>query len=286
MTPSAWQGFASTAAASWNTPYATALATGNVRGTGFNDIVVGANGTGATPSNTAQDELFANNGDTSGVWQGFASTGTPIGSVGAVTTSVALGDVNGSGDLSLVVGNASGGDQLYLGNGTTTGTLTLDSSVTIGSAGTDTTGVALVDLANTNLAGDTVLDLIVANAGTTSDVYLNLGLPAASTSANWQGFGTPIAVTTTAGATSIALGDVNGDGYTDVVFGETGAAPQLFENLGAGGSATAIFKPGVAVGSALAATSVALASFSGGSGWICSSAPTPARRCTREPPLR
>ena len=73
-------------------------------------------------------------------------------------------------------------------------------------------------------------------------------------------------MTTTAGATSIALGDVTGDGYTDLVLGETGATPQLFVNLGSGGSATSVFKPGVAVGSgALTATGIALASLEGSS---------------------
>ena len=92
MTPSAWQGFASTPAFTpLNTPYASALATGNVSGSGFNDLVVGANG-----SATGQDELFVNQGNSSNGWKGFSATGTPIGSAGAVTTSLALGDVNGA----------------------------------------------------------------------------------------------------------------------------------------------------------------------------------------------
>ena len=255
VTPSAWQGFASAPAFTpLSTPYASTLAAGNVSGSGFNDIVVGANGTGAT-TNTAQDELFANKGNSSTGWSGLAA-GTPIGSVGAVTTSLALGDVNGDKHLDLVVGNASGGDQLYLGTGT--GTLTLDSSVTLGTTTTDTTAVALADLNH-----DGFPDLILANSGTTSDVLLNQGF--ASGTKNWAGFGTPIALTATAAATSLSLGDVNGDGYTDLVLGETGAAPQLFENLGSGGSATSVFKPGVAIGSSLTATSVALASLAGGS---------------------
>ena len=70
-TPSAWQGFASTAAATpLSTPYASALATGNVSGSGFNDLVVGANGSSAT-TNAAQDELFVNQGNSSSGWSGF-----------------------------------------------------------------------------------------------------------------------------------------------------------------------------------------------------------------------
>ena len=123
---------------------------GNVRGTGFNDIVVGANGTGATPSNTAQDELFANNGDTSRVWHGFASTGTPIGSVGAVTTSVALGDVNGTGD------SASSSATRRAATSCTSETAPPPAVHARlvhhdRQSGTDTTAVALVDLTNTNL---------------------------------------------------------------------------------------------------------------------------------------
>ena len=132
--------------------------------------------------------------------------------------------------------------------------------MTLGSANTDTTAVALADLNN-----DGFLDLIIANAGTTSDVLLNQGVTTGSSS-TWSGFGAPIALATTAGATSIALGDVTGDGFTDLVLGETAATPQLFENLGSGGSATAVFKPGVAIGaSALTATGIALASFEGSS---------------------
>ena len=317
VTPSAWQGFATTPV-TLSTPDAAALATGKLGGDGFVDLVVGAN--------PGQDEVFLNRGNssTTGAWDGFGA-GIAIGPADGATTALAIGDVNGDGVADLVVGFDGAAPEVFLNDGRPTTTLsaglatgatTIDVASTAGftgsatsggtlliagqtityagltatsftgvsgvtaavtggtsvtpsawqgfAAGTplntgtpDTTAIALADL-----NGDGAPDLIVADAGTTSDVYLNQGGKGAA----WSGFGAAQPFTTTAGATSLTLGDVNGDGAVDLILGETGAAPQLFENPGENASGTwQGFKPAIALSSADAtaptAAGVALAQF-------------------------
>src|SRR3990172_8365531 len=85
------------------------------------------------------------------------------------TVSVALGDVDGDGDLDLVTGNVSTPNRLYLNNGTI--------NPFGNTAGIDITTDA--DHTNTVLLGDVDsdgdLDLVAANNGTPSRLYLNNG---------------------------------------------------------------------------------------------------------------
>ncbi|MGB0384928.1 MAG: FG-GAP repeat domain-containing protein [Ardenticatenaceae bacterium] len=143
------------------------------------------------------------------------------------TTSMAWGDVDGDGDLDLAVGNGviydadcrcdiGGQNQIYLNDG---GELEDEASWS-STERDDTTSVAWADV-----DGDGDLDLGVGNkqirntnnecpfTGTQNKVYLNVG-GTLETEASWQSDEADF-------TTSIAWGDVNGDGHFDLAVGNS-----------------------------------------------------------------
>jgi hypothetical protein len=183
------------------TDYTQTLAIGDVDGDGDLDVVTG---------NFYQqpNRLYLNNG-TATPFNGV--TGTEIGLDTDYTQAIALGDVDGDGDLDVVAGNASEVNKLYLNNGTTTPFNGVNGTE-IGLDTNDTWAIALGDL-----DGDGDLDLVAGNSGypwETNKLYLNNG-----TSTPFSGVtGTAIGADTDPTA-AIALGDVDGDGDLDVVVG-------------------------------------------------------------------
>ena len=160
------------------------------------------------------------------------------------TSSVALGDWNKDGDMDVVVGNGSSGasqtNKLYLGN--TDGGF--DSGTAIGGDADSTTGVVVADL-----NGDTWLDLVVGNFGASEPNKLYMG-------DRYGGFCDSVAIgPVTDNTKSVALGDVNGDDYPDLVVGNTGALGTNQPNrlylfiVGSGSPCNAGFDGGTAIGS-------------------------------------
>ena len=147
--------------------------------------------------------------------------------------AVVAGDVDQDGDLDLVLG-IDGKDKLYLNTCSPTPDCVSQAEL----AGTDlfdpgsddTRGLALVDV-----DGDGFLDLVATNNGSTGTVYLNKGTITSSTTVTWRGFAAGVGFGSSSAATSVATGDVNGDGHVDVVVGVSGAAGELYLN---GGSST------------------------------------------------
>jgi hypothetical protein len=183
------------------------VALGDVDGDGDLDLVCGNN-------NAQSNTLYLNDGS-NGV---FNATPAWSSNFKRDTFGVALGDVDGDGDLDLVCGNAGTADQantLYLNEG---GKLSLTPDWESELTGRTTFGVALGDI-----DGDGDLDLACGNGGTATEkntLYLNVGGPDYFT-------GQPVWESDTADKTfGVAAGHVENDGDVDLMFANAGTAGQ------------------------------------------------------------
>lgn len=180
------------------------VALGDVNSDGNLDIVT---------ANTNFDQVFVLLGDGTGSFTQTAES--PIG-VGSKPASVALGDVDGDGDLDIVTANR-GSDNVSVLHGIGNGEFIFDQNYAVGNEPQD---VALGDL---NADGD--LDLVVANnLSDDATILFNSGSGEFPSSRTLNDAGLY--------PESVVLSDVNSDGTLDIIIGDS---PVVFLGNGAGG---------------------------------------------------
>jgi VCBS repeat protein len=230
-----------------------AVVLGDVDGDGDLDVVVGNT---FTPG--VSDHLYLNDGGGT-----FSDATSQLPPILDNTVSLALGDVDGDGDLDLFVGNGPSGtafgggtqSRLYRNDG---GGIFADATANLPSLTANTEGVALGDL-----DGDGDLDAYLANG----QEYAFLGA-ANPQDRLYRNDGAGVFTDSTSDlpadgdfATSVALGDVDGDGDLDVFVGNgvegtqfQGDPNRLYLNAGTGvfSDATASLPPFVDATAAVA----------------------------------
>ena len=175
-----------------------AVATGDFDGDGSADVAT---------ANAADDSVSVLLGNGSG---GLAAAGAPV-PVGAHPVAVAAADLNGDGQSDVAAANeAADSVSILLGDGA--GGLTATAPA-IGLA----SATLPASVAAGEVNGDGQQDLVIANTGT-SNVSVLLG---DGTGAFAAAAGTPTAVVRS--PTSVAVGDFDGDGRTDVAAAGNGA---------------------------------------------------------------
>ena len=194
---------------SWGTTF-------DVNGDGFADVVVGAD----TVSSKGAAYVYLGSANGPGASADTTLTAPSDGTFGSSVASA--GDVNGDGYADLIVGDASGGAYLYLGG--PSGVATSPTALSNPAGAGVYFGGSVAGAGDVN--GDGFADVIVGAPGVASgagSVYLYLGSSA--------GIGTTPATTLSgvdgdngAFGTSVAsAGDINGDGYADIIVGASGA---------------------------------------------------------------
>lgn len=143
----------------------------------------------------------------------FSDTGQSLGS--GISYSSTLGDVDGDGDLDMVVTNADEANRLWLNDGS--GTF-FDSGQSLGSGNS-------YDSSLGDLDGDGDLDLVVANRASGNRVWLNDG---GTFTDSGQSLDAAL------NSNSVALGDVDGDGDLDMVVANSAAGNTIWLNDGTG----------------------------------------------------
>ena len=216
------------------------LVTGDFNGDGLPDVAVTGIG-----SNNVDVVLSCTTG--TNCVNGFLP---PVSYAVGTAMAVATADVNGDGNLDLLVASAGGNSvSLLLGHGDGTFATAKCSS----GGGLCFTGLGPVALATGNFRGRTKeVDMVVANSAA-NNIQVFLG--------NGVNFGAPTTYKVGNGPTSVAVADVNGDGFPDIVV-TNGTDNTLTVLLGNGqGKFTA--KAPIATGAT--PVSVAIADFNGDS---------------------
>ena len=201
------------------------VAIGDIDGDGKSDVAVtnfGTSGAGTTVS------VFRNTSTSGTITTSSLATKADF-TTGAGPEMIGMADLDGDGKLDLAVtvyGNAGAGSTTsILRNTSTSGSVSFATKVDL------TTGAGPIGLALGDVDGDGKTDLAAANfgnsgAGSTASVFKNN-----STSGSLS-FATKVDFTTGAGPQYLALGDLDGDGKTDLAVASTNAnALSVFHNI-------------------------------------------------------
>jgi len=181
------------------------VALGDLDGDGDLDMVAGNDGANRLYLNQSENSAFTN------------IFGTDVTADTYDTNSVALGDVDGDGDLDMVAGNENQANRLYLNDGS--GNFGPGSDITADAHNTQSVTLGDVD-------GDGDLDLVAGNVVQTNRLYLNDG-------SGTFGAGSDITADTH-NTWTVALGDVDGDGDLDLVENVVMPPHKLYLNDGNG----------------------------------------------------
>ncbi len=193
------------------------IALGDLDGDGYLDVVVANHGADET------NVFYLNDGE------GGFDEGSEIFSDRNNAKGIALGDLDGDGDLDIVVANYRQTNKFYLNNGM--GGFDAGSDISSSDGGNESNDIALGDL-----DGDGDLDVVVANRSRPNRVYLNNGVNDGMVDFDE---GSDIS-SDERSSQGIALGDLDGDGDLDVVIANYYNAPgyginRFYLNNGLGG---------------------------------------------------
>jgi hypothetical protein len=193
------------------TSYTTsALITGDMNGDGHMDLITGSAG--------HPIRLYLNNG-TESPYSGV--TGQDITSDNFMVSDLALADLNYDGHLDIVAGNYGVKNRIYLNNGTSNPFNGISGS-DVNDYTSNTESIEIVDINN-----DGFPDLVEGNEGHENYLYINNG------TADPFNDVTPVAITSDSDLTQdIAAGDVNNDGYMDIVVANEASTNKLYLNNG------------------------------------------------------
>jgi VCBS repeat-containing protein len=197
------------------------VVTGDLDGDGDIDAIVGNFG--------QPNRLYLNDGS-SAPFENV--TGSDITADAHQTKTLELVDIDSDGDLDLIEGNQDELNRIYLNNGTAdpfNGVTAIDIGVDMG---------ATVGLAVGDYDCDGALDLVVANSDGLVLLYLNNGSgdPFAAVNGGVMFDFTVFGLT----PSDVAMGDITGDVFPDVVVGVRDSVNLVLENSGIGSVATSL----------------------------------------------
>jgi len=263
-------GFALNGIAAYNQSGSSVSSAGDVNGDGFDDLIIGATNTdpnGISGAGQSYVVFGSNSGFGAGLdlstldgSNGFAINGIAVNDRSGESVSSA-GDVNGDGFDDLIIGaqdadpnGISYAGQSYVVFGSNSGFgAGLDLSTLDGSNGFAINGIAALDKSGYSVSsagdvnGDGFDDLIIGANGANPNGIIYAGQSYVVFGSN-SGFGAGLDLSTLDGSNGFAIngiaasdrsgrsvssaGDVNGDGFDDLIIGASNADPNGITNAG------------------------------------------------------